>query len=63
LASHVVHAQERQQELTLWIDSGAFCARLRFESPKLCAALTRSLGKPVLKVRVRVQPRCAPART
>jgi hypothetical protein len=57
LAAHVTHAQERQQELTLWIDSSAFCARLRFEAPKICSALSKALGRPVTRVRVRVQPR------
>src|SRR6185295_18199877 len=35
LANHVTAAALRQQELTVWVDSAAFCARLRFEIPRV----------------------------
>ena len=57
LQPHLSHASERQGELTLWIDSSALCARLRFEIPRLREPLTAALGRPVQRIRVRVQPR------
>jgi hypothetical protein len=57
LQSHLSHASERQGELTLWIDSSALCARLRFEIPRLKDPITAALGRPVHRIRVRVQPR------
>jgi hypothetical protein len=59
LAARVTHVAERSQELTIWIDSAAFCARLRFEAPRLRAALATSLGTPLTRIRVKVQPRSA----
>jgi hypothetical protein len=56
LARHVTQAAAKQQELTIWLDSGAFCARLRFEIPRIRAALGAALGTPIERVRVRVQP-------
>jgi len=61
LRAHLAHASERQGELTLWVDSGAFCARLRFEIPRLRNAVSAKLGRPVHRIRVRVQPRSGAA--
>ncbi len=63
LKSHLAHASERQGELTLWVDSGAYCARLRFEIPRLRAAISAHLGRPIQRIRVRVQPRATAGRT
>jgi hypothetical protein len=57
LAPHLSNASERQGDLTLWVDSGAFCARLRFEIPRLRAPLSGKLGRPIGRISVRVQPR------
>jgi hypothetical protein len=57
LQPHLTHASERQGELTLWVDSGAFCARLRFEIPRLKATIAAALGRPIERIRVRVRPR------
>ncbi len=62
LKSHLAHASERQGELTLWVDSGAYCARMRFEIPNLREAVGARLGRPVQRIRVRVQPRATAAR-
>ena len=56
LANHVTAAALRQQELTVWVDSAAFCARLRFEIPRVRDSLGQELGVPIERVRVRVQP-------
>jgi hypothetical protein len=56
LARHVTAATQRQQELVVWLDSPAFCARLRFEAPRLKAALSRATGSVIDRVRVRVRP-------
>ena len=56
LANHVTAAALRQQELTVWVDSAAFCARLRFEIPRIRDSLGQALGVPIERVRVRVQP-------
>ena len=56
LANHVTAAALRQQELTVWVDSAAFCARLRFEIPRVKAALARATGAPIERIRVKVQP-------
>jgi len=56
LAKHVTAAALRQRELTLWVDSAAFCARLRFEIPRVRDALSREIGVPIDRIRVRVQP-------
>ena len=55
LAAHVTAATQRQQELVVWLDSAAFCARLRFEAPRLKAALARATGTAIERVRVRVK--------
>lgn len=57
LAVHVTAVAQRQQELVIWLDSAAFCARLRFEAPRLRNALSRATGVAVERVRVRVQPK------
>ena len=57
LASHLANASERQGDLTLWVDSGAFCARLRFEIPRLREPLSAKLGRPISRISVRVMPR------
>jgi hypothetical protein len=57
LATHVTAAAPRQQELVIWLDSAAFCARLRFESPRLRQALSQATGIAVERIRVRVQPK------
>ena len=57
LATHLTNASERQSELTLWVDSGAFCARLRFEIPRLREPMSAKLGRPIGRILVRVQPR------
>jgi hypothetical protein len=57
LAAHVTAAAQRQRELLLWLDSPAFCARLRFEAPRLRAALSRATGTAFERVTVRVKPR------
>jgi hypothetical protein len=56
LANHVTAAALRQQELTVWVDSAAFCARLRFEIPHVRDALSRETGAPIERIRVRVGP-------
>jgi hypothetical protein len=56
LANHVTAAALRQQELTVWVDSAAFCARLRFEIPRVRDALMRTTGTPIERIRVKVQP-------
>jgi len=56
LANHVTAAALRQQELTVWVDSAVFCARLRFEIPRLRDALARATGTPIDRIRVKVQP-------
>ena len=59
LAEHITAATQRRQELVLAIDSPAFCARLRFEIPRLKAALSRVMGQAtgqtIERVTVRVQ--------
>jgi hypothetical protein len=60
LGAHVTHASTRRQELTIWLDSGAFCARLRFEAPRLRSALATVLEAPIERVLVRVRPGPAP---
>jgi len=55
LAAHVTAATQRHQELVVWLDSPAFCARLRFEAPRLKAALARATGIAIERIRVRVQ--------
>jgi hypothetical protein len=62
LQPHLAQASERLGELTLWVDSGAYCARLRFEIPNLRASVSAKLGRPVQRIRVRVQPRSAQER-
>jgi len=57
LASHLANASERQGGLTLWVDSGAFCARLRFEIPRLRGPMATKLGRPIGRILVRVMPR------
>jgi hypothetical protein len=57
LANHVTAAAPRQQELVIWLDSAAFCARLRFEAPRLRQALCQATGIVVERIRVRVQPK------
>lgn len=57
LQGHLAHASERHGEVTLWVDSAAFCARMRFEIPNLREGVTAKLGRPVQRIRVRVQPR------
>jgi hypothetical protein len=56
LANHVTAAALRQQELTVWVDSPAFCARLRFEIPRVRDALARTTGASIDRIRVKVQP-------
>jgi len=59
LQGHLARASERRGEVTLWVDSAAFCARLRFEAPRMKEAASKQLGRPVSRVNVRVQPRGA----
>ena len=59
LAAHVTGASFRRTELILAVDSPAFCARLRFEAPRVRDALARQAGVTVDKVSVRVQPPAA----
>lgn len=54
LANHVTRAALRQQQLTIWVDSGNFCARLRFEIPHMRDALSRETGAPIERIRVLV---------
>jgi hypothetical protein len=56
LANHVTAAALRQQELTVWVDSAVFCARLRFEIPRVRDALARATGASIDRIRVKVQP-------
>jgi hypothetical protein len=56
LAGHITAASQRRQELVVSVDSPAFCARLRFEVPRLKAALMKTSGQPLDRVSVRVQP-------
>jgi hypothetical protein len=56
LAPHITGAVQRQQDLILSVDSPAFCARLRFEAPRLRAALGLSTGLPIGRISVRVLP-------
>jgi hypothetical protein len=56
LAGHVTAAAWRHPELTVWLDSPAFCARMRFEAPRLKTALVRATGIAVERLRVRVKP-------
>jgi hypothetical protein len=56
LANHVTAAALRQQELTVWVDSSVFCARLRFEIPHMRDALSRETGAPIARIHVRVAP-------
>src|SRR5262245_11898402 len=60
LRPHLSHASERQGELTLFVDSAAFCARLRFEIPRLIGLASAALGRPIQRIRVRVRPRSGP---
>lgn len=55
LASHVTGATQRRNELVVAVDSPAFCARLRFESPRLKAALAKATGLTFERIGVRVQ--------
>ena len=55
LAAHVTAAAQRQRELLVWLDSPAFCARLRFEAPRLRVALGRATGIAIERVTVRVK--------
>lgn len=57
LQPHLTQVSERQGEFTLWVDSGALCARLRFEIPRLRESIAGGLGRPVQRICVRVQPR------
>jgi hypothetical protein len=57
LATHVTAAAARPQELVIWLDSAAFCARLRFEAPRLRHALAQATGLAVERIKVRVQPK------
>jgi hypothetical protein len=57
LANHVTAAAPHRQELVIWLDSAAFCARLRFEAPRLRQALCQATGIAVERIRVRVQPK------
>lgn len=57
LKGHLANASERLGELTLWVDSAAYCARMRFEIPHLRESISAKLGRPVQRIRVRVQPR------
>ncbi|NJO12763.1 MAG: DUF721 domain-containing protein [Gammaproteobacteria bacterium] len=59
LQPHLAHASERRGEVTLWVDSAAFCARLRFESPHLRESAAALLQRPISRILVRVQPRGA----
>ena len=59
LGSHLAHVSEHRSELTLWADSAAFCARLRFESARLREPVAQLLGRPVLRIKVRVMPKGA----
>ncbi len=56
LAAHITGATQRRQELVLAVDSPAYCARLRFESPRLRAALAQATGLEFARISVRVQP-------
>jgi hypothetical protein len=56
LATHVTAAAPRQQELVIWLDSAAFCARLRFETPRLRHALAQATGMVIDRIKVKVQP-------
>ena len=56
LAPHITAVTHKRQELVVSVDSPAFCARLRFEIPRLKAALMQATGQPVDRVSVRVQP-------
>jgi hypothetical protein len=56
LAVHVTGAAWRRPELVVWLDSPAFCARLRFEAPRLKAALAQVTGNTIERIRVRVKP-------
>jgi hypothetical protein len=56
LAGHITGATQKRQELVVFVDSPAFCARLRFETPRLKNALAQATGLPVDRVTVRVQP-------
>lgn len=55
LAPHITGATQRRHELVVAVDSPAFCARLRFESPKLKAALMKATGLDFARITVRVQ--------
>jgi hypothetical protein len=55
LAARLTGATQRRQELVLAVDSPAFCARVRFESPRLKAALARATGMTFDRISVRVQ--------
>jgi hypothetical protein len=56
LATHVTAAAPRQQDLVIWLDSAAFCARLRFETPRLRHALAQATGMVIDRIKVKVQP-------
>jgi hypothetical protein len=56
LAGHVTAAAWRPPELTVWLDSPAFCARMRFEAPRLKTTLARATGIAIERLRVRVKP-------
>jgi hypothetical protein len=55
LAAHVVSAAQRQQDVVVAVDSAAFCARLRFEAPRVKAAVIQATGDAVNRIIVRVQ--------
>ncbi len=56
LAAHITGVTQRRDELVLAVDSAAFCARLRFEVPRLREALAKAMGQSVGRISVRVQP-------
>jgi hypothetical protein len=56
LAAHITAATQRRDELVVAVDSAAFCARLRFEIPRLKSALAQASGQALSRVSVRVQP-------